>query len=101
VNNFWVSTAIWGNSQYNASILDDPTIAKWMQQVQLDYPVDLHKSMKDFKELAKYIVTQAYVVPNVQGSVFTFWQPWLRSYSGEWTMTGNIPMWSQFIWYDS
>jgi peptide/nickel transport system substrate-binding protein len=100
-NNFWVSTSIWGNSQYNCSILDDPEIAKWMAQVQLDYPVDIHKSMKDFKELAKYMVTKAYVVPNVQGSVYAFWQPWIRNYSGEWTMTGNIPMWGQFVWYDS
>ena len=57
--------------------------------------------MRDFKELSKYLVAQAYVVPNVQGNVYTFWQPWLKNYSGEWTLTGNIPMWAQFIWYDS
>ncbi len=101
VNNFWVSTAIQGNSQYNACMLNDPVIAKWMTQINLDYPVDVHKAMKDFKELSKYIQTQAFVVPNVQGEVYAFWQPWLKNYSGEWTLTGNIPMWPQFIWYDS
>ena len=100
VNNFWVSTSIWGNSQYNASMINDPVVSKWMAQVQADYPLDIHKSMKDFKELAKYLVTQAYVVPNAQGSVHTFWQPWLKNYSGEWTMAGNIPMWGQFVWID-
>jgi peptide/nickel transport system substrate-binding protein len=100
VNNFWVSTSIWGNSQYNASIINDPVVSKWMAQVQADYPLDIRKSMKDFKELAKHMVTQAYVVPNVQGSVYTFWQPWLKNYSGEWTMAGNIPMWGQFVWID-
>ncbi|MEK7353276.1 MAG: ABC transporter substrate-binding protein [Chloroflexota bacterium] len=100
VANFNTSVQLQGFTEYNLSILDDPVINGWLDKVRVAAPFDVNEAMRQYKEMSKYILDQAYAIPNVIGFTYTFWQPWLKNYSGEWTFGGNIPMWPQFIWYD-
>jgi peptide/nickel transport system substrate-binding protein len=53
-----------------------------------------------YRELTKYVVQQAYVIPAVTGSYYTLWWPWLKNYSGELMIGYDNPTWPAFIWYD-
>ena len=58
-------------------------------------------AMKQFKELMKYVLDQAYVVSRPIYPQATFWWPWLRNYSGE-TQIGyfDTNYWASYIWID-
>ncbi|MFC2060453.1 hypothetical protein ACFLTZ_05125 [Chloroflexota bacterium] len=56
---------------------------------------DLLEAMKIHKELMVYVLDQAFAIPNAISYNYTFWWPWVKNYSGEWTFGGNIPMWPQ------
>jgi peptide/nickel transport system substrate-binding protein len=71
-----------------------------MTKIRLTCLTDLHQAMKDYRELTKYVVTQAYTVPNVIGPNHVMWWPWIKNYSGEITVGYDDPTWPAFIWVD-
>ena len=56
--------------------------------------------MRMYRELTKYVVDQAYVIPAVTPGYHTLWWPWLKNYSGELNVGYDDPVWPTYIWYD-
>ena len=87
-------------SQNNRSIVNDPFINDQMTKIRETVITDQHKAMAMYKELTKYVVDQAYVIPAVTGGYRTLWWPWLKGYSGELTVGYDDNIWPTYIWYD-
>ena len=99
VSGFYLARRLQGGLG-NSSMVDDPYINDMIEKMRTAAITDLTKSMLIHKELMKYVLDKAYAIPNVIGSNYTLWQPWIKNYSGEWTFGGNVPCWPQYIWYD-
>ncbi len=87
-------------SQNNRSIVNDPFINEQMVKIRETVITDQHKAMAMYRELTKYVVDQAYVIPAVTGSYRTLWWPWLKGYSGELKVGYDDNIWPTYIWYD-
>lgn len=98
---YYVGNPVAGQSAFNLSMIDDPVINDAMSKVRLAAIADQHQAMKIFREqIFKYILPQAYAIPNVIGTYHNLWWPWLKNYSGEITIGYDDSIWPQFIWYD-
>lgn len=85
----------------NSSMINDPVINEGVAKVRTAAITDLKQAMRIYKDLLKnYVLERAYAIPDVIGSVYSFWWPWLKNYSGEWTVGYDDPIWPQYIWYD-
>jgi ABC-type transport system substrate-binding protein len=100
VAQFFTGMQISGPSRYNMSCVDDPKINSEMTKIRLTCLSDLHEAMKQYRELTKYVVAQAYTVPNVLGPNNVMWWPWVKNYSGEICIGYDNPTWAAFIWLD-
>lgn len=55
------------------------------------------------KDLLPYLLGQAYAIPRVAGPTYNFWWPWVKNYSGEQWLGGDLDnaySWYPFIWID-
>jgi peptide/nickel transport system substrate-binding protein len=90
------------SSAANTSHLNDPKIDQALKDIRMTI---LTKGMKagitQARELAKYVVGQAYAIPVPYNYKYTFWWPWLKNFTGE-SSVGyyNIPNWAQYVWID-
>ncbi|MEK7352880.1 MAG: ABC transporter substrate-binding protein, partial [Chloroflexota bacterium] len=89
-----------GTAHNNRSMVNDPYINEMLVKVRLAAITDIHQAMKIYREMTKYVVDQAYVIPAVIGSYHTLWWPWLKNYSGELHVGYDDHGFAQFIWYD-
>ena len=72
-----------------------------LEKLRKEAIFDLYKAMDTNRELMKYVLDQAYVIPSVMGPVYNVWHPWLKNYSGEKSLGyWNTFNWSQYIWID-
>ncbi|MBI2849750.1 MAG: ABC transporter substrate-binding protein [Chloroflexi bacterium] len=97
---FLASTQLIGEGATNAAKIDDPVVQDYMNKVNLAAVTDLHEAMKIYKEMSKYVVQQTWAIPEVRGYIYTFWWPWLRNYSGEFSVGYADYTWDRYIWYD-
>ena len=90
-----------GSRGGNGSQINDPVILAASKKMKETYITDEKAAMKQFKELMKYVLDQAYVVSRPIYPQATFWWPWLRNYSGE-TQIGyfDTNYWASYIWID-
>jgi hypothetical protein len=85
----------------NMSFIDDAQVKDWLPKIRTLAATDPNKAMSLAKQMAIYVLDQAWAiqVPNYRTS--TFWQPWLKNYSGEISIGyfdgGN---WMQYVWID-
>jgi peptide/nickel transport system substrate-binding protein len=87
--------------RYNLSILtDDQVITDYMKKVRTYAYTDLTQAMKEYREMTKHVLEQAYHVPNVAGPVSLFYWPWIKNYSGEITVGYDDMTWPQYVWID-
>ena len=101
VATFYLGIAFQGTSQYNLSMLNDPVINAALDEVRLAAITDMSQARKIFREkISKYVLDQAFGIPNIQGVAYTLWWPWLKGYSGERTIGYDNSTWPQYIWYD-
>ncbi len=101
VSSFYLGIAIHGTGQYNTSFLDDPIINQALDEVRLVALTDIHQAMRIYREkISKYVLEQAFAIPNIQGTYYTFWWPWIKNYSGERTTGYDDNLWPQYIWLD-
>ncbi len=47
----------------------------------------------------KYMLDQVYAIPLVTPPDYTFWWPWVKNYSGEYSV-GYVHSYYQWVWYD-
>jgi len=97
---FYNGQPISGVSHNNRSMVDDPFINAELVKVRAAMLTDQHQAMRLYRELTKYVVEQAYVIPAVTGSYRTLWWPWVKNYSGEQNIGYDDPIWPAFIWID-
>jgi peptide/nickel transport system substrate-binding protein len=85
----------------SGSQIVDPIIRATSEKMRLMYISDYKGAMKEFKNLMKYVLDQAYVVSRPIYPQTTFWWPWLKNYSGE-QMVGywHGANWSTWVWID-
>ena len=99
-----ISIFMIGNSfhgiRYNLSILNDPVIEDHLAKVQALAITDLTAAMKEYREMTKYALEQAYHVPDVQGPQSLMYWPWLKNYSGEITIGYDDMTYTWYIWID-
>jgi len=84
----------------NLSIIADPWLDEKAQEIQANF-LNAEKRNAVIKEVTPYLLKNAfYLTPPVAYS-FTFWQPWLHGYSGEYcTGYTSFEMWVRFAWLD-
>lgn len=97
---FYNGQQISGPGHNNRSYVDDPFINAELVKIREANLTDPHQAMRMYRELTKYVVRQAYVIPAVVGSYYTLWWPWLKNYSGEDRIGYDNPTYPAFIWYD-
>lgn len=85
----------------SGSQINDPVIQAASKKMRLMYIDDYKGALKEFKNLMKYVLDQAYVVSRPIYPQSTFWWPWLKNYSGE-QMVGywHGSNWAMWIWLD-
>ena len=98
---FYNGQPISGVSHNNRSMVDDPFINDKLVPIRSMMLTDQHQAMKMYRELTKYVVEQAYVIPAVTGGYRTLWWPWVKNYSGELQIGYDDPMWEAFVWSDT
>jgi peptide/nickel transport system substrate-binding protein len=99
---FYLGVAYQGKgSNANLGNLDDPVVNKALADVNTTAATDLPKAMKIWREeVAKYVVTQAYAIPNVIGYNYNLYWPWLANYSGEGPISYAQTIWPNYVWID-
>jgi peptide/nickel transport system substrate-binding protein len=100
-NASWPEAAgLQGVTRSNASLIKDPlvdeTIAKW-NEVAITDP---RAAMGVTKELMKYVLDQAWVIPTPRYPQYTFWWPWVKNYAGENTIGWISWHWPRWVWVD-
>jgi peptide/nickel transport system substrate-binding protein len=85
----------------SGSNIQDPTIDAASAKMQEEYLTDYQAAAKTFKDSMKYVLAQAYVIPRPIYPLTNFWWPWLKNYSGEYSV-GYIryDSWAQWVWID-
>jgi peptide/nickel transport system substrate-binding protein len=87
--------------RFNLSILDwDTVIADHLTKVRTYAFTDLTAAMKEYREMTKHVLAQAYHIPNVAGPVSNFYWPWIGNYSGELCIGYDDMTWPTYIWID-
>lgn len=99
---FYLGVAYQGTGQIsNLGNLNDPVINAALDEIRAAAITDLPKSMRIWREkLAKYVLEQAFTIPNVIGFNYNLWWPWLRGYSGEGPVSYAQTIWPNYVWYD-
>ena len=85
----------------SGSNINDPVIDKASEKMQSLYLVDPEAAMATFKDSMKYVLDQAYVISRPMYPLTNFWWPWLKNYTGEYSV-GYImyDSWAQWVWLD-
>ncbi len=85
----------------SGSNINDPVIDKASEQMMALYLTDPKAAMATFKESMKYVLDQAYVVSRPIYPLTNFWWPWVKNYTGEYSV-GYISFdtWAQWVWID-
>jgi len=99
---FYLGVAYQGTGQ-NANLgnLNDPVVNAALKDINVAALTDLPQAMQLWREkLAKYVVDQAYAIPNVIGYNYNIWWPWLANYSGEGPVSYAQTTWPNYVWYD-
>ena len=86
--------------RYNLSIIKDDKITQYMADVRALAITDLQAAMKQYREMTKYALEQAFHVPDVGGPQSLMYWPWIKNYSGEITIGYDDSTWPTFIWID-
>jgi peptide/nickel transport system substrate-binding protein len=75
------TTAYYAGGVYDWGNIGDPTPAKMYDEAQ--QTADVSKQYAELKDMYKYIVEHAFWPGLLVRHAWTFWQPWLKGYSGE------------------
>ncbi len=97
----WLSAIqISGDGEANAAKVKDPIVEDWLSKIRTTAITDTYAAMGQYKEMTKYIVQQVWGIPQVTGYRYTYWWPWLRNYSGEFSIGYADYAWDRYVWLD-
>jgi peptide/nickel transport system substrate-binding protein len=85
----------------SGSNINDPVLDAASAKMMSEYLVDPKAAMATFKESMKYTLDQAYVISRPMYPLTTFWWPWLKNYTGEYSV-GYVgyESWARWVWID-
>jgi peptide/nickel transport system substrate-binding protein len=90
-----------GTGWQNSSMIDDPVVNEAIAKQQTLAITDEKAAMGVTRELMKYVLDQAWVIPCPSYPNYNFWWPWLKAYSGERSLGYFwVNSWVQFVWVD-
>jgi len=94
-------TRIAQDQMWNYSMVNDPIIEKAHSEINADR-FDEAKRRQLMREVAPYMVDQAYVFVFPSTNVFHIWQPWVKGYHGERYSgyMGTLLQFPKYIWID-
>jgi len=100
---FMIGNSFYG-IRYNLSCLKGPpyesVIEKYLTDCRVAAITDLTQAMKIYRDMTKYALEQAFVVPDVASPCSMFYWPWLKNYSGEITIGYDDMSFPWYIWID-
>ena len=76
---------------------------EWMEKEGIpiyEGETDVAEADRLHKELMKYVLDQAWVIPQVVAPTYTLWWPWVKNYSGEANVGYNDRCFARWVWYD-
>ncbi|MBI2851032.1 MAG: ABC transporter substrate-binding protein [Chloroflexi bacterium] len=103
VSIYYSGSWFWGlDTSSNQSQVDDPYINETMLAVNRAIVIEGEaKAMAMMKELMKYVLDRAYAIPRPRYNRPNMWWPWVKNYSGEWTIGyHNYRAFAGFVWLD-
>jgi len=90
-----------GEGWQNGSMLNDPVINAAAAKIGTMAILDEKGAMNETRELMKYVLDQAYVIPAASYPTFCFWWPWIQNYHGERSIGYFwVQSWPQYVWVD-
>ncbi len=85
----------------SGSNINDPIIDAASEKMQSQYLVDPKAAMATFKDSMKYVLDQAYVISRPMYPLTNFWWPWVKNYTGEYSVGYTMyDSWAQWVWID-
>jgi peptide/nickel transport system substrate-binding protein len=105
VSMLYTMTTLGGEAASNGSMINDPVVEEYYPKVQRAAIIDPHEANRLHRELMKYVLDQAWVIPMVQPPRYTLWWPWVKNYHGEVQVNHSVGdvsglSWSTFVWID-
>ena len=89
-----------GVTSSNYSKINDPFVNEAADHMRTTAITDLDAAMNETRELCKYIIPQAWIIPTPRYPTYTLWWPWLKNYSGENSIGWLAWIWPWYIWVD-
>ena len=84
----------------NGSRINDPFVNEAVAHMLTTGITDLNAAMTETRELMKYLLPLAYVIPSPRAPTYGVWWPWLKNYSGENSIGWANSNWPQYVWVD-
>jgi peptide/nickel transport system substrate-binding protein len=89
-----------GVTSSNFSRINDAHVNEATNHMLTTAITDLPAAMKETRELMKYLLPGAWVIPTPRYPTYTLWFPWLKNYSGENSVGWLAFSWPRWIWVD-
>ncbi len=89
-----------GPGRYNPSGVDDPMVNEAFPKIQSAMVTDVDEAYRMYRELAKHVIPQVYMIPRVSPDQRVLWWPWLKNYSGESAVGNGTRNWYNWPWLD-
>jgi peptide/nickel transport system substrate-binding protein len=88
-----------GTSCFNRSWVSDSRVDEAYQEMAKYDLVDQAKVDEIHRAIMPYVLEQAWYIPRPAPYTYTFWQPWIKNYHGEYAL-GYNSSWPKYIWID-
>ena len=86
----------------NCSYVDDNHVKEVYPQMQVYGMMDPPKADRMYKDLMKYVLDQAWVIPTPLAPLYHMWWPWVKNYHGEGSVGyDNTYNFVKFVWMDT
>jgi peptide/nickel transport system substrate-binding protein len=89
-----------GTTWSNFSRINDAHVNEATNHMLTTAITDIAAAMTETRELMKYALDQAWVIPAIRYPTYTLWWPWLKNYSGENVIGWANSDWWQYVWVD-
>ena len=89
-----------GPGDRNSGDINDPLVNEYYQKINAIVAIDRNAGNALHKELMKYVLDQAWVLPRVVAPYFSLWWPWLKNYSGECLVGYAHAHFFNWVWID-
>jgi hypothetical protein len=81
------------------SFIDDQKCTDAYKVIWDNY-LDSPKKFQAWKDISVYIMYNAWMIPTPVSYMYTFWQPWIGGYHGEYAVGNSIFNFPKWIWED-